>query len=74
MCGGDFAGSAAPVCSGIGVDRDYLGITAGTLNEPTGLELSARIFTGEAADYYSFSPDIPRHLDANHGVDIPLPK
>lgn len=55
-------------------DRGYLGITAGTLNEPTGLSLAARIFTGEAADYYSFSQDIPQHLDASHGVEIPGPR
>lgn len=52
-------------------DRPYLGITAGTLNEPTGLKLAARIFTAEQADYYDFSPDIPRIPDAGHGLEIP---
>ena len=52
-------------------DRTYLGITAGSLDEPTGLELAARIFTGEAGDYYKFGPEIPSHLDANHGLEFP---
>ncbi len=52
-------------------DRPYLGITAGTLNEPTGLKLAARIFTAETADYYHFSPDIPLILDSSHGLEIP---
>ena len=52
-------------------DRPYLGITAGTLNEPTGLKLAARIFTADPADYYDFSPDIPRHPEAGHGLEIP---
>lgn len=52
-------------------DRDYLGITAGTLNEPTGLRLAARIFTAEAADYYDFSGEVPRIADHRHGLEIP---
>jgi len=52
-------------------DRPYLGITAGTLNEPTGLKLAARIFTEDTGDYYNFSPDVPNH--PRHGNVAELP-
>ncbi len=52
-------------------DRDMLGITAGTLAEPTGLKLAARIFTAETADYYDFSAEIPKIRDGRHGLEIP---
>jgi hypothetical protein len=48
-----------------------LGITAGTLAEPTGLKLAARIFTAETADYYDFSAEIPKIRDGRHGLEIP---
>jgi hypothetical protein len=51
--------------------RDYLVLTAGTLDEPTGLKLAMRIFTAEAPDYYDCSPDVPRIADMQHGVEIP---
>lgn len=52
-------------------DREYMGITAGTLNEPTGLKLMARIFTAETGDYYDFSAGIPNIPDWRHGLEIP---
>ena len=52
-------------------DRDWIAITAGTLNEPTGLKLAVRIFTAEAPDYYDFSPDVPHFPDNRHGLEIP---
>ena len=52
-------------------DRPYLGITAGTLNEPTGLRLAARIFTSETGDYHDFSAELPQVPDAAHGLVIP---
>lgn len=54
-----------------GEDRPFLAITAGTLNEPTGIKLGARIFTADAADYYDFSAGIPNVPDRQHGLEIP---
>lgn len=39
---------------------DGIGIAAGAIDEPTGLELVRHIFTGECGDYYTIADDLPR--------------
>jgi hypothetical protein len=38
-------------------DRPIIGITAGTLDAPTGLKLAVHIFTADAGDWYELSDD-----------------
>ena len=42
-----------------GHEEPLLAIAAGSVNEPTGLRLAVHSWTSEAADYWSFAPDIP---------------
>jgi hypothetical protein len=47
-------------------DADRTGVAAGTLDEPTGLRLSARIFTHQVADWDALGDDaLPRDPDAS---------
>lgn len=48
-------------------ERPYLGVTMGTLDEPTGMRLSARIWRQEAADYYVLGDAVRTVPDGNHG-------
>ncbi|MEQ9487615.1 MAG: GFA family protein [Alphaproteobacteria bacterium] len=41
------------------LDSDRTSIFAGTLDQPTGLKMVAQIFTEDAGDYYTPSPDVP---------------
>lgn len=52
QCGGNLFWKDA------GSDVTY--VTAGTLDRPTGLKLSAHIFAGSRADYYDIDDDLPR--------------
>jgi hypothetical protein len=52
-------------------DRPFLGITAGTLEAPTGLRHRVHIFTDEAGDYYAIDDDLPKHPRGGHGLEIP---
>jgi hypothetical protein len=41
-------------------EEPIMAIAAGSLDEPTGLKLAVHCWTSQAADYWSFDPDIPR--------------
>ena len=41
----------------------YVSITAGTLDNPTGLDAIQHIFIADAGDYYSIHDDLPKHAD-----------
>ena len=52
-------------------ERPYIGISAGTLDAPTGLKLALHIFTDDAGDWYELSddgiakaPGIPQDMSA----------
>ena len=52
-------------------ERPYIGISAGTLDAPTGLTLALHIFTDDAGDWYELSddgiakaPGIPQDMSA----------
>jgi hypothetical protein len=51
--------------------RDYMVITAGTMDLPTGLELAVHIFTDEAGDYYQLHDDLPKIADSSHNLTLP---
>lgn len=42
-------------------EADGVSIGAGSLDEPTGLELVQHIFAGEQGDYYGIGDDLPRY-------------
>ncbi len=44
-----------------GQGRPHLTVTAGTLDEPTGLRLTLRIFVANTGDYQVFGEDAPSH-------------
>ncbi|MBZ0128791.1 MAG: GFA family protein [Rhodobacteraceae bacterium] len=53
-------------CTGCGAslfykhdDKDYIAISAGSLDEPTGLNMVEEVFTHEKGDYYALSEGIP---------------
>ncbi len=52
-------------------DRDFVSITAGSLEQPTGLTLVQHIFTDEAADYYRLDDQLPKLPAGGHEVTIP---
>ena len=52
-------------------ERPYIGVAAGTLNDPTGLTHAVHIFTREAGDYYRLDDALPKHPDGQHGLTIP---
>ena len=51
--------------------RDFVSITAGTLELPTELALAVHIFTGEAGDYYEIEDQLPKLPAGGHNVEIP---
>lgn len=49
----------------------FIAATAGTLHEPTGLRLAARIFTADGADYGAPGEAVAIHADGQHGLLVP---
>ena len=43
--------------------RNYVAITAGTLDPPTGLRTTLQVHVGSASDYYAIDPSIPQCAD-----------
>lgn len=43
------------------VDRPYIAVAAGSLDEPTGLGLSAHIFVADKGDYYEIADGLPQY-------------
>ena len=52
-------------------DRPTMGIAAGALDQPSGLELAANIHVADAADYEVISGDAPNFRDGRHGIVYP---
>lgn len=50
-----------------------INIHAGTLDEPTGLELVQHIFTASRGDYYEIDPSLPQAEERAEVPDIPGP-
>ena len=48
----------------------YIGITAGTLNDPTNLQLTARLFMSETSDYYSPDKEPPSYQKFPENPDL----
>jgi len=44
-----------------GDSDDQIGISAGTLDEPTGLETIGHIFVADKGDYYEITDDLPQY-------------
>ncbi len=53
------------------VERTTLAIMAGTLDQPTGLELAFHIFVDDKADYEAITDDLPRLPAGGHGLKYP---
>ena len=52
-------------------DRTTMGIAAGTIDQPSGLELAADIHVDDAADYEIVSDAVPSFGDGRHGIVYP---
>ena len=52
-------------------ERPTIGIAAGSVDQPSGLELVVHIFTSDAADYTRFTDDIRQVADGQHGLVYP---
>ena len=48
-------------------DNDYVYISAGTLDAPTGLKTVGNIWTSQAGDYYEISDSLPAYEGSSHG-------
>lgn len=48
-------------------EQDAMGIVAGTLDPPTGLQSIGHIFVGEKADFMEFNDDLPRFEGSSEG-------
>ena len=51
--------------------RPSIGIAAATIDQPSGLEFAAHIFTADAADYEPISDDEASFADGQHGIVYP---
>ena len=51
-------------------DLDFLGITAGTLDEPTHLQMMARLFLAHGGDYYASAGTIPEYQEYPHDPSL----
>jgi hypothetical protein len=45
------------------IGGDVISITAGTLDQPTGLKIAYHIFCASKSDYYDITDDLPRYSD-----------
>lgn len=54
-----------------GDDSDYVAISAGTLDGPTGLAIAQQIYCLDRGDYYSLDPSIPAYDRDGPRVAIP---
>ncbi len=50
-----------------GLDKPYIAIMAGTLDQPTQLQSIAHIFVDDAGDYYSLEDGLPQFGGSAHG-------
>ncbi len=50
---------------------DYMVITAGTLDAPTGIRFRQHIFLDEAGDYYDVVDELPKHPQFGPRLTIP---
>ena len=48
-------------------DRDYIAVSAGTLDGPTGLKTVLQIHTADAGDYYTIRSDVPQRSGGSGG-------
>jgi hypothetical protein len=48
-----------------------MGIAAATIDQPSGLEFSAHIYTDDATDYEPLSENVPSYADGRHGITYP---
>ena len=55
-----FCGKCGSSLFGASDQWPFVSISAGSLNEPTGLKLAVHSWTEESADYWSFDPKLPR--------------
>ena len=49
-------------------DNDYIYISAGTLDAPTGLKTVGNIWISQAGDYYDITDHLPTYKESSHGV------
>ena len=51
--------------------RPTMGIAAATIDQPSGLEFAAHIFTDDATDYEPLTDGAPTYSDGQHGIVYP---
>ena len=51
--------------------RPTMGIAAATIDQPSGLEFAAHIFTDDATDYEPLTDGAPTFTDGRHGIVYP---
>jgi hypothetical protein len=54
-----------------GTGRDYISITAGTLDGASGLASAAHIFVADKGDYYAIEDALPQSADGRFAVPFP---
>jgi hypothetical protein len=48
-------------------DMDYIAISAGSLDSPTGLKTTGHVWVSQAGDYYEITDDLPRFEKSHEG-------
>tara|TARA_Y100001934_G_scaffold283501_1_gene403784 strand:- start:1547 stop:1867 length:321 start_codon:yes stop_codon:yes gene_type:complete len=51
--------------------RPTMGIAAATIDQPSGLEFAAHIYTDEATDYEPLTDGATTYADGQHGITYP---
>jgi hypothetical protein len=54
-----------------GIDRDYVSIAAGTLDDSSGLTIACHIFTADKGCYYEIGDSAPQVRDGSFAVSWP---
>jgi hypothetical protein len=66
-----FCGVCGSVLFWDGIGMDYMSISAGAIDPPTGLKLVGHIFTGDKSDYYEITDGLPQWKQWPEGVTPP---
>ncbi|HYB11058.1 MAG TPA: GFA family protein [Alphaproteobacteria bacterium] len=66
-----FCGNCGAVLFWEGQGKDYISISAGTLDVPTGIKIVQHIYTADKSDYYALDDGLPQ--SSGHGPLVPIP-
>jgi hypothetical protein len=66
-----FCGRCGSVLFWDAVGREHVSITAGSLDDSSGLRIAWHIFTADKGGYYEIEPGVPQSADGTFAVPLP---